>query len=139
MVSQQSSQGGKGKLNEGSLVVFDNTQRETKQRLLGYIDNMYSRIYMTHHSLHVLVETPLYQLSEEASKHHGTEISMSGLPSDDVLNQLYLMGLLKYDRYVAFLASKHSIDIDCFNSSALVSLDDLNGIKPEETKSKSTK
>lgn len=131
MVSQNSSTGGKTSMNENAMTVFVNTQKEAKQQLITYIGFMYDRIYYRFHALHDIVDTPIEQLDLKGIKHHGVSIIMSGLPQDDVVSQMYMVGALKYEAYVKFMAAKHSIPLEDFNQTALVSLDDLNGIKPD--------
>ena len=139
MMSEKSSLGGKATMNENAMIVFTNTQKQIKQQLLNYMNDMYTRIYFMHHALHTVIGTPLGQLNEELHQGTGVNIIMSGLPSDDVIIQLYMMGCLKFEAFTKFMAAKHSIPIDDFNDNPLLSLEDLNGIKPEEPATKKAK
>jgi hypothetical protein len=133
MVSQQSSLGGKTNMNENAMMVFMNTQKQKKQQLLNYMYDMYNRIYLVHHTLHVLANTPKGELPQRKTEipDTGINIIMTGLPLDEVVKELYIMGALRYEAFVKYMSSKHAIPEEDFNSSCEMSLDDLNGIKPE--------
>ena len=137
MVSQSSSLGGKTSMNENSFTIFTHTQKRKKQLLLSFMHDMYERIYAPHHALQRLESTPVDKLEDAMSSMQiestGVQILMPGLPEDATLDKIYLQGVLKYDAYCDYMSSRHSIPRECFESSAKVSLDDLNGVKPEPT------
>ena len=122
---------GKTSMDENSLLMFNNTQKQKKSQLLGYFYDMYDRIYLKHHTLHKLADTPASELNPESNEKTDVSIIMSGLPSEDMLTQLYTIGALKYDSFVKYTSSKYFIPIEDFNTECAVSLDDLNGVKKE--------
>lgn len=142
MISASSLIGGKTSMNQNALIVFTNTQKQKKQQLLTYLYDMYARIYSVHHALHRISDTPLGGMHELIQTHAakgnsfdrnevGVRILMTGLPSDKLLNQLYLLGAIKYDAYIRFMANKHCIPIEDFHQTSKMTLLDLNGMKPE--------
>jgi hypothetical protein len=144
MISTSSALGGKTSMNQNALIVFTNTQKQKKQQLLTYLYDMYARIYAIHHALHRISETPVGGIHELLQTHAakgtsfdrnevGVKILMTGLPSDELLNQLYLLGAIKYESYIRFMANKHCIPIEDFNPTPKMTLLDLNGVKPENS------
>lgn len=138
MISQTSALGGKTSMNENAMFVFINTQKQTKEHLLNIFYDMYARIYETHHMLQRLAAAPKGKfedtLDKVLSKHKssvGVTILLTGLPLDDVLDKLYMMGCLKYDAYKRFASIKHAIPLEDFETSIKMTLENLNGIAPE--------
>jgi len=59
------------------------------------------------------------------------KVDIPSLPDENVLWNMYTMGVLKYEKLKASLASIHGIQENDLESSPKVTLDVLHGIKPE--------
>ena len=64
------------------------------------------------------------------------KITIPGIPNDEDLMEWYNLGLLKYDKLVHMLATRHGLDESCFNSKPEVTVKEINGILPPEPKTK---
>jgi hypothetical protein len=60
------------------------------------------------------------------------EILLPGQPTDAELESLYLQGVLKYEVYCEYLASKHGFQNDAFYPKPQIDIMDLNGVKEDD-------
>ncbi len=67
------------------------------------------------------------------------EESIPGIPSDEILTNLYIMGVLKYEYYIHAQSVRYGIDINEFNKVPELNLKELNGIKEEPPKDSKSK
>jgi hypothetical protein len=134
MISQTSSLGGgeKQSQNQEVFTIFVHTQKQKKEQLLGFMYDMYSRIYQVHHVMQRLKDVGKGQAHQVTPK-ADVLIRMNNLPEDALLDNLYKMGALKYEAYTRYMGEKHGIPQEDFNEECELSLKDANGIKEEPT------
>lgn len=133
MISQTSSlgTGEKQAQNQEVYTVFVHTQRQKRQQLLGYIRDMYDRIYRVHHVLQKMKSTPKGE-EDSLSTDSDVVIQMAGMPEDASVDALFTMGALKYEAFIKFKSDRHGIPLEYFNEECELSLQDINGVKDNE-------
>jgi hypothetical protein len=123
----------KGKDEDGTnSMYFEVHQRELKQRLVGYIKEMY--LYM-HVVAFALEEIQKVKKGESDSMGDlGVIVSLPGTPDDTIIKNLYYSGVLKYSAYIDMMSKKHCIPKECFETKPQLDLKQLNGIvEPKPT------
>jgi hypothetical protein len=137
-----SSLSGKTSMNENANTVFVDTQKQRKQLLLTFINDMYRRIYEVHHKIQKLKTWSTSKSSSSSSSSSsihdvmsdpdiGVTITLSGLAQYELLKDLWMMGALTYEAFVSIVSSKYAIPQHFFNEECEMELKDLNGVKPE--------
>jgi hypothetical protein len=152
MLSQTSSLGDGSKQSQdaNSFVVFLASQKRKREQLLECAYSMYDRIFAHHHAKQAFRDNIALMAIQSAVNQFtkvgmtpgqgkrmmaGTKatIRMAGLPDDSLLDNLFKMGVLKYEAYIRYKSDRHSIPKEDFEATPQMSLKDLNGIKPEPT------
>ncbi len=67
------------------------------------------------------------------------EVTFPGVPPEEVLQTMWLQGVLKYEAYKQYLSSMYCIPLTAFHDKMQLTLEDLNGVKPVESKPKRKK
>lgn len=112
--------------------VYNNHLRNLKQQMLTFANLCYKIIHSFEYAEQFLVRTPLTeQVTEEDVEQNSTvEITMPGIPPENILQELYQQGILKYDAYKKYISSNYSIPMEHLEAKAKLSvLDLLNGGK----------
>jgi hypothetical protein len=123
--------GSNGKDDDGSSsVYFENFQRELKQRLIIYIHQHYMHLHSASFAIETLAKNPK-MTAKQVREDVDVQVALPGQPNEELLHRLYTEGMLKYDAYVSYVSSKHCIPTECFETSAKVSVKELNGIQPQ--------
>jgi hypothetical protein len=127
-------------LDVNAQAVYNNHLRNLKQQMLTFANLCYKIIHSFEYAEQFLVRTPLTkQVTEEDVEQDSTvEITMPGIPPENVLQELYQQGILKYDAYKKYISSNYSIPLEHLEAKAKLSvLDLLNGgkekLKPKPT------
>lgn len=135
--------GARGRDDDGSRsVYFENYQRELKQRLVIYIHQMYNFIHAGPLAVEAVSEATRNKKAltpQEIQEDIQVNVALPGQPDEDVLYRMYTDGMLKYDAFVNYISSKHSIPMDAFELNPKLDLKELRGITdpPIEASSKS--
>lgn len=136
MISQQSSLGSKTSMTENSFIVYLDAQKYLKQLLISYLYEVYHHINDSTFAMDYLVDTiekkkgkPTVPGLKQALK---CEITMPGLPPEETVERLFLLGVLKYEAYTKFLHDKHAIPGEDFNEKPELSLTEMSQIKTDD-------
>jgi hypothetical protein len=145
MISQQSALGGKTAMNENAFLVFMTAQKQLKQQLLQYIHVIYHGLYDYQNGMNYLIKQLKKMKSDPSEKptkaglekSKECEITMPGIPPENVMHDLFLKGVLKFEAFRYYLNEKHAIPLDHFNTSLPLTYQELNQLKPPEEKGSS--
>jgi hypothetical protein len=119
-------------------VYFENFQRELKQRLIVYVHTMYTYIHSAPFAVEALRSTTKKLSVSDLRKEIEVEVTLPGLPEDNILYQLYTDGMMKYEAFINYVSSKHSIPTEAFEKKPTITLKELRGIEPKPTTSSSS-
>jgi hypothetical protein len=126
-VYQPESTHGKIGQSETAKKIFDENIRTIKDRVGGYIADMYhiiwDRIHMERKILSTSIDESLTDHKLFASTH--VEVSIPGRPSEEVFLRLHREGSLKWKYYRQLQSSIHCIPLDAFEEEQKLSLLDL--------------
>jgi hypothetical protein len=127
-ISEVKKSGAHGKDDDGSnSVYFENFQRELKQRLIVYIHQMYAFIHTAPFAVEAMKRTK--DLDQETLRQDvSVSVTLPGMPEESVLTRLFMGGILKYEAFVNYISSKHSIPVDAFETKPTLTLKEVNGI-----------
>jgi hypothetical protein len=138
IMSRTSTGGPKGGASSGNQNIHT-TFRESQQQLKMLALRFMKQIYMFMHGPRRLREyAKTLKEGDEADPKKVEEllhfhVEIPGLPDEDSLFKLYLVGLLKWDKLIECCAARHGIAIDGFNKSSPLTIQEANGIKEVET------
>jgi hypothetical protein len=135
-VNEAKKSGNRGGDDDGSnSVYFENFQRELKQRLVVYIHQMYMFMHTAAFAIEALQENESPEPMDQSKLKESVDVDVSlpGQPDENLLHQLFQSGILKYEAYVNYMSSKHSIPMDAFEAKPKLTIQELNGSfeKPE--------
>ena len=118
--------------NQDNRVVFREAQNYIKHLLQPMIQTMFLHINRTLFTYGVIGRNNSALLDDEkddAAKGKAlVKVSLPGIPPPEVLDQMYMTGVFKYDAYVNYLATMWGIPVDCFNEEPEMEIKELNGI-----------
>lgn len=127
-----------GGQNSAALEMFYEGLAHMKNFTVNVLEILLNDYYLKEHVKQVQKDNPekkklpMVQLAKEVK----ITITIPGHPSDSVIKELYMMGLLKHSYFKEIMSSKHSIPIDAFNEKPELTIPEMNGIveKPEPAK-----
>jgi hypothetical protein len=124
---QAESTHGKIGHNEDARKIFDENVRSIKDKVAGYIADMYHIMWDKVLMERAILSTPLHERLTERKLVSAThvEVSIPGRPSEVVYTQLYREGTLKWEHYKRYQAGMHSIPLDAFEEKPGLSRIDL--------------
>lgn len=119
-------------------MMFMQSQRDLKQRVLPFCYKMYNMIYGELHLLRSIADTTSLGTTP-AFERNEVSITLPGVPPIESMMMLWQSGVLKYDATRQILKSAYGLPISFFNEMPALTLQEINGIKdtPIETKTSS--
>ncbi len=145
MITSSTSTGGrKGGVSSGNTNVhttFRESQQQLKLLALKFMKQMH--LFM-HGQSYVDDYKKTLKPGEKIDENKVQEaldfnIEIPGLPDQDNLNEMYLMGAVKWEKFIECCAAKHGMSIDGFNPKAPLTLQEANGIKEDVDKAQPPK
>ncbi len=125
----------KNSSGDNTLLVFLNAQKKLKLELLDHMRTIYTNITLACAiKKHVEEAKTLEEASDtDAVKRKiQVDIEMSGLPSDEVLLDMYYIGLLKPESLKKYMTARHGISEDSWvEGKPELSIEDLNGVRKD--------
>jgi len=153
MMSGVSTRGGKKETGTGSngsstnaQLIFLNAQKELKSQLIAFMKRLYMQMYDEQHVREYIEEARRAKNEEEkeepkgsplkidwnkVNEHIDVEITLPGIPDDQILNDLFVMGVLRYDALISYLSARYAIPMDSFNVKPELSALELNGMQEQ--------
>lgn len=134
--NQRSSSAGS---SANSMVVFINDQKQLKNKFLCIVQDMYDDITNSVHVLESIMDgaqKKQKKSNDVVRAESSTEVEMPGIPEDQVIMMLYMLGALSYETLCTTMASKHGLSETSFNAKPTIDVKLLNGIKPDLPKDK---
>lgn len=121
-----------------SMTIYNNDQKQIKNRFISIAKTIYGAIT---NSVNVL-ELVLEGVHDKRRKRDDgeikaiveTEVDMPGIPEDQVIWQLYMMGFLTYDAVCDLMHGKYAFTRSSFCPKPSIDVKLLNGIQPEPPK-----
>jgi hypothetical protein len=126
-VMQAESTHGKIGHNEDSRRMFDESIKTIKDRIAGYMADMYHIMWDKPNMEKEILSTPLHTPLTADSILRSTWITVSipGRPAEPVYSGLYREGSLKWSAYRLYQSGMHSIPLESFEEEPKLSLIDL--------------
>jgi hypothetical protein len=124
------TQGGHGTDDPNGREMFKAAQRQLRQIIIPMLTNLFRHIYSAKHHLDI-VALNTADTAAKASEETDMEIVLPGMPPFEILREWWLQGVLKFEAYRDYLANMYSMPTTDFHEEPQLTLQELNGIKPE--------
>jgi hypothetical protein len=124
---QAESTHGKIGHNADARKTFDGHINMVKDRITGYIADMYHIMWDKQTMRNVIVGKPITEplSDEEVVSSTSIQVSIPGRPSEETYKELYREGSLKRDAYIRYQSGMHHIPLESFETEPTLSLLDI--------------
>lgn len=121
MITARTALGTQSGAAHASMMIFENAQRHLQHFLLNHMKQLYSAMFSEHHTVQSAVND--LKNKKVLNKHRvqtqaDVTITMPSLPSQELLEILYMNGTLKYEAYCHYMGATHSIPEEYFNKTS---------------------
>jgi hypothetical protein len=145
LIQAESSRSSRIGVDQSALGIFQQAQLHLRSHFSEVIEFMIGTVFAQESVAKMLSGIPLSaQLPpvEEVKKAAKPKVTIPGQPPPDVMNQLYMQGVLKYEALRKHLSGLYSIPLSDLHAEPAISLEDMltgGKLKVESTKGKMAK
>jgi hypothetical protein len=123
--------GSSSRVNDDTRMMFDASQRKLKRALTDMVTAVFNALYADDFILDAVLQDDAVATEPGDVRVSAVNVTLPGIPPLEVLQTMWMQGVLTYSAYIEYLSHMYSMPMNDFHKQQQLTLQELNGIKPE--------